>query len=101
MKAEKKADKPTRKQYDEAFKRDALALVTEQGHKVTEAARRLGISPNLIYRWKLEFEQEATGSRLSVDEREELTRLRRENRQLLMETEILKKATAYFAKHSK
>ena len=96
-----KAEKQTRKQYDESFKRDAVALVTEQNHKVADAARRLGISPNLIYRWKLEFEQEATGSRISADEREELTRLRRENRQLLMETDILKKATAYFARHSK
>jgi transposase len=96
-----KAEKQTRKQYDESFKRDAVALVTEQGHKVTDAARRLGINPNLIHRWKLEFEQEATGTRLSADEREELARLRRENRQLLMETEILKKATAYFARHSK
>ena len=96
-----KAEKQARKQYDEAFKRDAVALATEQGHKVTDAARRLGLSPNLIYRWKLEFEQEATGARLSADEREELTRLRRENRQLSMETEILKKATAYFARHTK
>jgi transposase len=96
-----KAEKQTRKQYDEAFKRDAVALATEQGHKVTDAARRLGINPNLIHRWKQEFEQEATGARFTADEREELTRLRRENRQLLMETEILKKATAYFAKHSR
>ena len=96
-----KAEKQTRKQYDESFKRDAVALVTEQGHKVTDAARRLGLNPTLIHRWKQEFGQEATGSRLSTDEREELTRLRRENRQLLMETEILKKATAYFAKHSR
>jgi hypothetical protein len=60
---------------------------------VTDAARRVGINPNLIHRWKLEFEQETKGTRLTADEREELTRLRRENRQLLMETEILKKAT--------
>ena len=96
-----KAEKQTRKQYDESFKRDAVALVTEQGHKVTDAARRLGINPNLIHRWKREFEQEALGARLTADEREEITHLRRENRRLLMETEILKKATAYFAKHSK
>ena len=96
-----KAEKQTRKQYDESFKRDAVALVTEQGHQITDAARRLGIHPTLIHRWKQEFEQKATGSRLTADERDELTRLRRENRQLLMETEILKKATAYFAKLSK
>lgn len=101
MKAEKQSQKQSRKQYDESFKRDAVALVTEQGHKVTDAARRLGISPNLIYRWKPELGQEAAGARLTADEREELTRLRRENRQLQMETEILKKATAYFAKHAR
>lgn len=96
-----KAEKQNRKQYDESFKRDAVALVTEQGHKLSEAGRRLGINPNLISRWKQEFEQKATGQRLTADEHAELIRLRRENRQLLMETEILKKATAYFAKLSK
>jgi transposase len=96
-----KAEKPTRKQYDESFKRDAVALVTEQGHRVTDAARRLGINPNLIHRWKQEFEQEATGQRLTADERDEVTRLRRRVRELEMETEILKKATAYFAKHTR
>jgi len=96
-----KAEKRTRKQYDEAFKRDAVALVTEQGYKLSEVGRRLSINPNLISRWKQELEQDATGQRLTVDERAELTRLRRENRQLQMETEILKKATAYFAKLSK
>ena len=96
-----KAEKQTRKQYDESFKRDAVALVTEQGHQVTDAARRLGINPTLIHRCKQEFAQEVTGARLTAGERDELTRLRRENRQLLMETEILKKATAYFARHSR
>ena len=96
-----KAEKQSRKQYDESFKRDAVALVTEQGYKLSEAGRRLGLNPNLISRWKQAFEQETTGQRLTADERAELTRLRQENRQLHMETEILKKATAYFAKLSK
>jgi transposase len=96
-----KAEKRARKQYDEAFKRDAVALVTEQGYKLSEAGRRLGINPNLISRWKQELEPDPTGQRLTADERAELTRLRRENKQLQMETEILKKATAYFAKLSK
>ena len=45
--------------------------------------------------------QESTGQRLTADEREELTRLRWENRELKLEADILKKATAYFAKHTK
>jgi transposase len=90
-----------RRNYTEDFKRDAVALVTEQGYKPSEAARSLGIGANLIRRWKREFEEEATVARLSADEREELKRLRKEVRMLRMEKEILKKASAYFAKEMK
>jgi len=96
-----KAEKRTRRKYTEDFKCDAVALVTEQGYKVTEAARSLGIGDNLLRRWKQESEEEATGNSLSTDEREELKRLRKENRNLRMEKEILKKASAYFAKEMK
>ena len=90
-----------RRNYTEDFKRDAVALVTEQGYNPSEAARSLGIGANLIRRWKREFEEEASGARLSADEREELKRLRKENRMLRMEKEILKKASAYFDKQMK
>jgi len=94
-------EKRTRRKYTEDFKRDAVTLVTEQGYKVSEAARSLGIGGDLIRRWKREFETEASGDRLSTDEREELKRLRKENRMLRMEKDILKKASAYFAKEMK
>ena len=90
-----------RRNYTEDFKRDAVALVTEQGYKPSEAAQSLGIGDNLIRRWKREFEEEASGAQLGADEREELKRLRKENRMLRMEKEILKKASAYFAKEMK
>ena len=90
-----------RRNYTEDFKRDAVALVTEQGYKTSEAARSLGIGDNLIRRWKREFEEEASGAKLGADEREELKRLRKENRMLRMEKEILKKASQYFAKEMK
>jgi len=90
-----------RQNYTEDFKRDAVALVTEQGYKPSEAARSLGIGDNLIRRWKREFEEEASGSSLDADEREELKRLRKEVRMLRMEKEILKKASQYFAKEMK
>ena len=61
-----KAEKQSRKQYDESFKRDAVALVTEQGYKLSEAGRRLGLNPNLISRWKQAFEQETTGRRMNA-----------------------------------
>ena len=90
-----------RREYTEDFKRDAVALVTEQGYKSSEAARSLGIGDNLVRRWKREFEEEASGARLGTDEREELKRLRKEIRMLRMEKEILKKASQYFAKEMK
>jgi len=90
-----------RREYTEDFKRDAVALVVEQGYKVSEAARSLGIGDGLIRRWKREFEEAASGARLGTDEREELKQLRKENRLLRMEKEILKKASQYFAKEMK
>ena len=77
------------------------ALVTEQGYKISEAARSLDVGANLIGRWRRQFEEEASGVRLSGDEREELKRLRKEVRQLRMEKEILKKASQFFAKEMK
>jgi transposase len=62
-----------RRNYTEDFKRDAVALVTEQGYKTSEAARSLGIGDNLIRRWRREFEEEASGTKLGADEREELS----------------------------
>jgi len=90
-----------RRNYTEDFKRDAVALVTEQGYKPSEAARSLGVGDNLVRRWMREFDEEASGTRLSTDEREELKRLRKEVRLLRMEKEILKKASQYFAKEMK
>jgi len=94
-------EKRTRRKYTEDFKRDAVALVTEQGYKPSEAARSLDINDNLLRRWQQQFEAEATGDRLKGDEREELVHLRKENRKLRMEKEILKKASQYFAKEMK
>ena len=94
-------EKRTRRQYTEDFKRDAVALVTDQGYKVSEAARSLGINDNQLRRWKQEFEEQASGVSINEDEREELKRLRKEVRNLRMEKEILKKASQYFAKEMK
>jgi len=90
-----------RRNYTEDFKRDAVSLVTEQGYKISEAARSLDIGPGLLGRWRRQFEEEASGVRLTADEREELKRLRKEVRNLRMEKEILKKASQYFAKEMK
>jgi len=90
-----------RKKYTDEFKFEAVALVTEQGYKVTDAAKSLGINDNNLRRWITELKQKESGEQPSEGEREELKRLRKENRELRMEKEILKKASAYFAKEMK
>ena len=84
--------KRKRRRYTEDFKREAVALVTDQGYSVAEAARSLDVGENQIRRWRQKFEQESAQGELSSTEREELERLRKEIRQLRMEKEILKKA---------
>jgi len=93
--------KRTYKQYSKEYKEEAVALVREQGYTVPEAAKSLGIANNILYRWKDQIESKLEGKSLSVDEREELKRLRKENKHLRMEKEILKKASAFFAKEMK
>jgi transposase len=75
--------------------------VLDQGYSVPDAAKSLGIAANMLYRWKELHEQQITGKLLVEDEREELKRLRKENKELRMEKEILKKASAFFAREMK
>lgn len=89
------------KQYPKEFKEEAIALVLEQGYSVPEAAKSLGIAANMLYRWKQQSEEQQQGLSLAEDERDELKRLRKENKELRMEKEILKKASAFFAKEMK
>ena len=94
-------EKKTRKRYPAEFKAEAVALVLEQGYSVAKAAEAVNVSPGLLHKWKDKAESEATGTSLAGNEREELKRLRKENKELRMEKEILKKASAYFAKEMK
>jgi transposase len=89
------------KTYNKAFKEEAVALVIDQGYTVPEAAESLGIRANLLYGWKQQFEDKQSGAVLGDDERSELMKLRKENKQLRMEKEILKKASAFFAREMK
>ena len=93
--------KRTHNYYSKEYKEEAVALVREQGYSVPEAAKSLGLASNILYRWKSKIESQLEGEALSVDEREELKRLRKENKNLRMEKEILKKASAFFAKEMK
>ncbi len=93
-----------RQKYSKEFKLDAVRLVTEQGYSIAQAARNLGLNANMLSRWKIEAAESQSafrGSGKLSPEQLELRRLKAENRQLRMEREILKKATAFFAKESK
>lgn len=96
-----KMTKRTNKQYPNEFKQEAVALVIEQGYSVVEAASSLNITDKLLYNWVAKFKQQNEDSELSKDERVELVQLRKDNKRLLMEREILKKASAFFAKEMK
>jgi len=89
------------KRYPKEFKEEAVALVRDQGYSVPEAAKSLGVASNLLYRWKDQQEALSVGCGLAEEERTELQRLRKENKTLRMEKEILKKASAFFAKEMK
>ena len=89
------------KQYPKEFKEEAVALVNEQGYSVPEAAKSLGVNPNLLYRWKDKADELAAGTTLAEDERAELKHLRKAIKELRMEKAILKKASAFFAKEMK
>jgi len=94
-------EKRSYKRYPPSFKEDAVALITEQGYTVIEAAKSLGIRPNQLYNWKAKLEAEKSVESLSSDEHEELKRLRKGNKELRIEKGILKKASAFFVKERK
>ena len=83
--------KQTRRRFSDEFKEEAVKLITEQGYKVSEAARNLDINASMLRRWQRELSPESDGS-IDADEKAELQRLRKENKTLRMEREILKKA---------
>jgi transposase len=93
-----------RRTYTPEFKTEAVKLVTEQGYSVAEAARSLGLGETLLRNWKhaldTQGEQAFPGQGKLPPVEEELRRLRAENKRLLAERDILKKATALFAREA-
>ena len=95
----------TRRRYAPEFKIEAVRLSRQPGMQATKVARDLGIRVKELYRWRGELAEAPAeafpgkGRRRASDQ--ELERLRRENEQLRMEREILKKATAFFASQSR
>ena len=93
-----------RRSYTPEFKAQAVQLVTEHGYSIAEAARSLGICENLIRNWKQALlnqgEHAFPGNGNLSPLEQEVQRLRAENKRLLAERDILKKAAAFFAREA-
>ena len=87
--------------FDEEFKAQAVRLVLDEGKSMSAVARDLGLTPSAFRLWVTRARADRTGGKtgLTTAEREELARLRKDNRELRTERDILKKAAAFFAKH--
>jgi transposase len=97
--AETKRKRP-RRSFTDDFKANAVRLVLDEGQSVGAAARDLDLTESALRNWVEHARTDRTHGRtgLTRAEREELARLRKENRILQEEREILKKAAAFFAK---
>ncbi len=91
----------SRRSFTEEFKRDAVALVIDEGRRVIDVARSLGVGEGTLGNWVRQARVDR-GDRAGVttSERTELVELRRENARLRMERDLLKRATAFWVKES-
>jgi transposase len=95
--------KRPRRQFTEEFRTQAVRLVLDEGRTVGAVARELDLTASALRQWVERARAERTGGKsgLTTAEREELARLRKELRIVQEERDILKKATAFFAKQSR
>lgn len=84
--------------FSDEFKRDAVSQITERGYPVSEVSQRLGVSQHSLYAWKRQLAKVVSGDS-SKDA--EIRQLKRELARVTEERDILKKATAYFARDAK
>lgn len=85
--------------FSDDFKRDAVCQITERGYPVKEVSERLGVSTHSLYAWKKKFYQPSNS--YGEDHAAENRRLKKELARVTEERDILKKATAYFARDAK
>jgi transposase len=98
-----KEGRRARRQFTEEFRAGAVRLVVDEGKTVGAVARDLDLTPSSLAKWVGQARADRSHGKtgLTTAEREELARLRKENRILQEERDILKKATAFFAKQSR
>jgi transposase len=91
----------SRRSFTDEFKRDAVALVIDEGRRVIDVAGSLGVGEGTLGNWVRQARVDR-GERAGVttSERTELAELRKENARLRMERDLLKRATAFWVKES-
>jgi len=96
-------EKRHRRHFTDEFKADTVKLVLQEGKPVARVARDLDLTESAVRQWvkqaKIDSGKGPAGA-LTTAEKEELAQLRKENRELRMERELLKRAAAFFAKES-
>lgn len=96
-------EKKRRRNFTKEFKQEAVKLVLQEGKSVSEVAKDLDLYESNLGNWVRQAKVDAGHNSIGVlttEEKEELRQLRKENRILRMEREILKKAAAFFAKEN-
>jgi transposase len=93
----KAKQKPVRS--DAEFKAEAINLFLAQNKPATEVAKGLGIEPHKLRAWVRAAQSSSSGNKVSQTVLDELAKVKKDNKSLKMEIEILKKAATYFAKN--
>ena len=88
------------REFTEDFKREAVHILTTSGRSISSVAADLGIGKSTLDRWRRIFAEQDLLSGPHEDMSQELARLRKENELLRQERDLLKKATAFFARET-
>jgi transposase len=92
----------TRRKFDVDFRQGAVRIVRESGKPIAQVARDLGVNEGTLGNWCAQDRQRRDGDRagLGEDERAELVRLRRENAELVMQRDVLKRSVALWVQEA-
>lgn len=90
-----------RNRFSDDFKRDAVSQVLDRSYSVQDVAERLGVSTKSLYTWKAQFSKPGKVPDDEAELSSELQRVKKELARVTEEPDILKKATAYFARESR
>jgi transposase len=94
-----------RRTFDDSFKLEVVKMIKDQGLSVSQVCRDLNIGDTAVRRWVQQYEAEQLGQtgigKPLTSEQQRIRQLEQENRQLKMDNDVLKKATAFFARELK